>query len=335
MRPRTSSILTCPAAVPARTRDDTCNIGIVRGLPILDRYYNGICMVDSRTSPVVAVDGGGTRCRLAFDDGKSVIAAEAGSANVSTDFDGALDEILMGLERLAVRADLTLDALSRVPAFVGLAGVTGESISERLRTALPFVHVRIEDDRAAALRGALGRSDGVISHCGTGSFFAAQAGGTMRFAGGWGPVLGDEASAHFVGRAALSMTLKSIDGQCTVSPLAERLLEDYEGAAGIVRFAGSASPSEFGALAPLVTEFAMQGDVLGERVMRSGAQDIAAILSIIGWRKGHPICLTGGIGPHYAPYLPADMQAELIPPVGEPLAGALSLAAEFAREMAA
>ena len=292
-------------------------------------------MGDSRKSPVVAIDGGGTRCRLALDDGKSIIVAEAGSANVSTDFDGALDEISAGLERLAARAGLTLDALSTIPTFVGLAGVTGETMSERLRTALPFTHVRIEDDRAAALRGALGRSDGVIAHCGTGSFFAAQADGTMRFAGGWGPVLGDEASAHFVGKAALGMTLKSIDGRCAASPLAERLLADCKGAAGIVRFAGLASPSEFGALAPLVTEFAKQGDPLGEEVMRSGARDIAGILSLIGWSNGQPICLTGGIGPHYAPYLPAHMQADLTPPVDEPLAGALALAAEFAREMPA
>ncbi len=290
-------------------------------------------MNDSRRIPVVAIDGGGTRCRLAVADGKSIIAAETGSANVSTDFEGALSEISAGLDSLAERAGLTSDALSRIPAFVGLAGVTGKTISERLCTALPFTHVRIEDDRAAALRGALGRADGVIAHCGTGSFFAAQSRGTMRFAGGWGPVLGDEASAHVVGKAALGMTLKCTDGQYAASPLAERLLADHEGTAGIVRFAGSASPSELGALAPLVTEFARQGDTLGEHVMRGAAREIAAVLAVMGWSKGQPICLTGGIGPHYAPYLPADMQADLATPVDEPLAGALSLAREFAQEI--
>ena len=186
-------------------------------------------MSELRKFPVIAIDGGGTQCRLALDDGKSIVAAETGSANVSTDFEGALSEISAGLDSLAERAGLTPESLSRIPAFVGLAGMTGETISKRLRTALPFTHVRIEDDRAAALRGALGEADGAIAHCGTGSFFAAQSQGTMRSAGGWGPVLGDEASAHFVGKAALSMTLKSIDGQCPASPLAERILTDCEG----------------------------------------------------------------------------------------------------------
>ena len=292
-------------------------------------------MSGSRKPPVIAIDGGGTKCRFALDDGKSIVAAESGPANVSTDLGSALNEISAGLDRLAERAGLNLEALSRIPAFVGLAGMTGETISERLRTALPFTHVRIEDDRAAALRGALGLNDGAIAHCGTGSFFAAQSQGAMRCAGGWGPVLGDEASAHFVGRAALSMALKSIDGQCPTSPLAERILTDYDGPAGIVRLAGSASPSEFGALAPLVTEFAQQGDVLAEHVMRAGAQDISAMLHVIGWSNGQPICLTGGIGACYAPYLPAEMQSDLTPPLDEPLAGALSLAGEFAQEIPA
>lgn len=292
-------------------------------------------MSGSRESPVIAIDGGGTQCRLALDDGKSIVTVEAGSANVSTDFDGALAEISAGLDSLAGRTGLKLESLSRIPAFVGLAGMTGEAISERLRTALPFAHVRIEDDRAAALRGALGLADGAIAHCGTGSFFAAQTQGTMRCAGGWGPVLGDEASAHFVGKAALSMTLKGIDMQHPTSALAERILGDCDGAAGIVRFAGSASPSEFGALAPLVTEFARQGDMLAEQVMRAGARDISAMLQVIGWRNGQPICLTGGIGACYAPYLPADMQSVLTPPLDEPLAGALALAAEFAQEIPA
>ncbi|MYK32530.1 MAG: ATPase, partial [Boseongicola sp. SB0670_bin_30] len=131
-------------------------------------------MNEPLVSPVIAIDGGGTQCRLALNDGKSIVAVETGSANVSTDFDGALNEISSGLGSLAERAGLKLESLSRIPAFVGLAGMTGEAVSERLRTALPFTHVRIEDDRAAALRGALGRADGAIAHCGTGSFFAAQ-----------------------------------------------------------------------------------------------------------------------------------------------------------------
>ena len=43
-----------------------------------------------------------------------------------------------------------------------------------------------------ALRGALGEKDGIVVHCGIGSFAASRIDGKSRFAGGWGPVLGDE-----------------------------------------------------------------------------------------------------------------------------------------------
>lgn len=289
-------------------------------------------MSDSSTYHVLAVDGGGTRCRLALAEGAAVTSVETGSANVSTDFDGGVREIRDGLTRLAARTGRAADDLARLPAFVGLAGVTGTAIADRLRAALPFTRVRILDDRPAALRGALGDADGVIAHCGTGSFYGARAGGQMRFAGGWGPVLGDEASAQWIGRLALGVTLETVDGRLPASPLSQRLLADLGDAPGIVRFAGQARPTDFGALAPLVTDHAAQGDRLARRVMQAGADEIARALPDIGWTPDQPICLTGGIGPQYAPYLPAAMQAVLTRPAGEPLSGAIALARDLARE---
>lgn len=289
-------------------------------------------MSDSFLSPVLAIDGGGTRCRLALAEGHGITTVETGSANVSTDFDGTVREIRNGLGHLADRTGHTVDELARLPAFVGLAGVTGTAIADRLRAALPFARVRILDDRPAALRGALGGADGAIAHCGTGSFYGGQSGARMRFAGGWGPVLGDEASAQWIGRRALGVTLETVDGRLAPSPLAQRLLADLDGAPGIVRFAGLARPTDFGALAPLVTDHAARGDRLARRVMQAGADEIARALPDIGWTPGQPICLTGGIGPHYAAFLPTAMQADLAAAAAEPLAGAVALARDLARE---
>lgn len=288
-------------------------------------------MSTAATSPVLAIDGGGTRCRVAFCDGGDVVSVETGSANVSTDFDAAVREIVAGIGGLTERLGLSVEAL---PAFVGLAGVTGPTIADRLRAALPFRRARIADDRPAALRGALGRRNGVIAHCGTGSFFAAQRDGAMRFAGGWGPVLGDEASAQWVGRAALRLTLESVDGRRDGTPLTQKLLADFGDPAGVVRFAGAARPADFGALAPLVTDHAAQGDAVAVEIMRLGASEIARALPHLGWSPGKAICLTGGIGPRYAAWLPEALHADLAAPEGEPLDGALSLARDFSAEIA-
>lgn len=291
-------------------------------------------MTRSLNPLVLAVDGGGTRCRVVAGDGDHLVEVETGPANVSSDFEGAVGQIIRGVGQLAKRLDCSPDDLWARPAFVGLAGVTGPVIADRLRQALPFRRIRIADDRPAAALGALGQRDGVLAHCGTGSFYAAQVNGTLRFSGGWGSVLGDEASAQWVARLALGMTLETVDGRRPPSPLADKLLSDFTDAAGIVRFAGTARPSDFGALAPLVTQHAAQGDALASDIMRRGADEIARALRHLGWRKDRVICLTGGIGPHYAPYLAEDMKGSIAKPEGTTLDGALALARQVEQEIA-
>lgn len=283
---------------------------------------------------IFAVDGGGTRCRVAACAGRQVTVLETGSANVSTDFEGAVHQIERGVQAHLDRLGVSAEQLQQAPAFVGLAGVTGERIAARLRAALPFRHVRVADDRLAAVRGVLGRRDGVIAHCGTGSFYAAQRGGEIRLAGGLGPVLGDEASAQWVGRAALRLTAEMLDGRRSPTPLGKLLEADFDGLAGIIHYASTAQPADFGTLAPLVTEFAAAGDAMAMAIMQQGADEITRGLRYIGWRAGLVTCLTGGIGPYYAAYLPKDLQASFAAASGEPMDGAISLAQDFAKEIA-
>ncbi|SMR82094.1 glucosamine kinase [Aliiroseovarius halocynthiae] len=285
------------------------------------------------SNPVVAIDGGGTRCRLALRNGIVDTIVETGSANVTTNFDAAIAEMTRGLTQLSAQSGWDMDALSQLPAYAGLAGVAGSDMADRVAQALPFARMRVQDDRPSALTGALGNQDGVVAHCGTGSFIAAQIDGNHRFAGGWGPVLGDPASAQWVGRRALTLTLDAVDGIREHSDLSRHFLETFKGSAGIVAFAAPARPVDFGALAPTITAYAEQGDALALQVMQDAVKVITDLLPVLGWTPDMALCLTGGIAPQYAPYLPARMQACIIPPAGEPLTGALLLAQSFAGEI--
>lgn len=287
-------------------------------------------MKQSPLTAILAIDGGGTRCRIALERAGEVIRVDSGPANVSSDFDGALAQIHLGLERLCATTGLPLAQLAALPAYVGLAGVVSADIAQRLQHHLPLTQSRITDDRPAALRGAIGNGEGAIAHCGTGSFLASQIKGARRIIGGWGQQLGDQASAQWLGRLALARTLDMVDGLAPASTLTTQLLARFSGSAEIVAFAAQASPMELGALARDVTHHASQGDALATDLMHQGARYIADTLPRIGWTPGHALCLTGGLAPQYRSYLPPEMQDALQPPQGDPLTGALALAREFA-----
>lgn len=293
---------------------------------------NGVTMIDPAEPSVLAIDGGGTRCRLAWATSDAVTSIETGPANVTTDFSGAVLQISEGLALLSKKTGVKSEDLTKAPAFVGLAGAVGHAMIDKLQAALSFRNARITDDRPAAVRGSLGTSDGAVAHCGTGSFLAAQTDGKMRFAGGWGPVLGDEASAQWVGRHALRIALECEDGLKAHSDMTRHLLSEHGGAAGVVQFARTASPTTFGLIAPRVTEMAEFNDVWALHVMQKGADYIAQSLMCLGWTTDWALCVTGGIGPHFLPYLPKDMQNAYTPPAGTPLEGAISLAQDFAYE---
>lgn len=291
-------------------------------------------METTSTYSTIAIDGGGTRCRLTLTYKGQSFFVETGSSNISSNFDLACREIMAGLQRLSEASGRSLEELSTLPSFLGLAGAVGEKICSRLSKALPLEHCLIQDDRSTALRGALGASDGAIAHCGTGSFLASQIHGHPRIIGGWGAVLGDEASAQWLGRRALSLALNTADKLLAASDLTEHLLDRFEDPAGIVEFAAQASPAAFGKLAPSIAEHAEQGDTLAIELMQSGAHYLATSLEKIGWKPGLTLCLTGGLGPQYAPYLPNAMQSCLTAPQGDPLEGAKQLAQEYARQLA-
>ena len=155
----------------------------------------------------LAFDVGATHCRLALvtsSDYQSVVTA---GANASSDIDCASQAIISAVDELASKASLARSELACLPAYLGVAGVIAPGVADALKKRLPFERVKIEEDRLNALRGALGTSDGFVVHCGTGSFFAKQRNAMASFAGGWGPVLDDIASANWVGVQALQATL--------------------------------------------------------------------------------------------------------------------------------
>jgi N-acetylglucosamine kinase len=80
------------------------------------------------------------------------------------------------------------------------------------------------NDVEVAYDGAFPGADGVLMLAGTGSMAWMKLGGNSARIGGWGDAFGDEGSAFWIGREALSVASQQLDGRRDGSSFAEGIL---------------------------------------------------------------------------------------------------------------
>lgn len=290
-------------------------------------------MKSESDSYIIGVDGGGSTCRVAIAraDGTVIGSANGAAANPATSLSETVRTLLATIERARADAGIGTAQVAAAHAHFGLAGAINGEIAAQVASAMPIRSIRVTDDRPTNMAGALGRENGYLAAIGTGSFIGAQAGGAQRFIGGWGFELGDEASGARLGRQVLAALLRWQDGLCAESRLLTETLAGFgNDPSAVVLFGNEASPLDFAEFAPRVVAAALEGDVAGERIMRQGAGYIQTALQTLGHQKGAPLCLIGGLGPHYAAFLEPRFTRNMLAPAGTALDGALMLATEMA-----
>lgn len=287
---------------------------------------------------IVAIDGGGSGCRVAIARGDGVVLARAsgGPANVATNAEQAIANMMGAIRAAASQASLEDDRLRKVVAHAGLAGVMKDDDASGVAERLPFDCCTVTDDRETTVWGALGPNDGAVIAVGTGSFVGVRRNEAVRYFGGWGFQIGDQASGAWLGRTLLERTLLSKDGLEQESDLTKAIMTRFgDLAADIVAYARQLDPRDFAALAPLVVDAAKSGDVTGLALMRLGASYLNAALKTAGISSDEVVCLTGGLGPHYSEYLDAEYRDRSRPPEGSALEGAIQLARKKLEDMEA
>ena len=286
-------------------------------------------MESPQTPCLIGVDGGGTSCRVALLAFDRRFDACLGPANAATDLSLAIATVREGIDKVAAQAGLTREAMAAARIHVALAGIKSAEDETAVARAIGHAHMRVSEDQISTLCGALGAGDGCVVALGTGSFLARQSGGRRRFIGGWGLDLGDEASGAWLGRGLLATTLRVLDGVEKGSPLVDKIVAQHGHAAGIVGFVAGAGPAELGELAPVIVKYAKEGDLVAGNLMRRGAEYVAGGLAALGHRRGEPVCLTGGLKDAYPTWLAREIRADLRPPLGDALDGALFLAGKI------
>jgi glucosamine kinase len=267
----------------------------------------------------IGVDGGGTSCRAALVHGARRFDVTGGPANANTDFDATVAMIDGLLAGLADQAGLSRDDLRQMPGHFGLAGVMSPDMGRAVAAALRLPRVTVTDDHPTTIVGALADADGAVAAIGTGSFLGRQSAGQTRSIGGWGYRIGDQASGAWLGRRALEQILLVQDGIAPRGPLTHAIAAHDFGPGGIVSFSFRATPADYAQFAPAIVA---SDDPFATALICEGAAYIRAGITALGWREGETLCLRGGLGAAYAPYIGVPVTSAR----GTALDGALILA---------
>jgi N-acetylglucosamine kinase-like BadF-type ATPase len=233
----------------------------------------------------LGIDGGGTKTEcVVADEHQALGRGLSGTAKRSrVSEDDARQNLRAAIEQACSGAGIPSSQLAR--SCYGLSGAADPHAAENARRLLASLvggEVEIATDVAIALEAAFPGDSGAIVIAGTGSIaYGRNERGEVVRAGGWGPLVSDEGSGEWIGRAAVAFALRAHDAGETTSFLPAIMntwhLATYE---DVVRFVGSQPPPDFAALFPHVAEHAERDD-LARGILLRAAGELAEICHIV------------------------------------------------------
>ncbi len=300
----------------------------------------------------LGIDGGGTKTTCAVGDESNLLAtATAGPSNIVRVGETKTRESLQqSVRQSCAAAGIAPEQVAHT--CVGGSGAARPELAAVVRSILAEIlltPIDVVGDMQIALEAAFDTGPGVIVIAGTGSiaYGRNRQGKTLR-AGGWGFAIGDEGSAHWIGRAAVNAVLRDADQreeQLVPSPLAAALFKGWgvTSVTDLARAGNSIPPPDFAALFPAV---AASKDDLAAQVLAGAGRELAKVAEVVIRRlfaedrtTPVPVAMTGGVFRHapavrevfYNELRRLDPRAEVHAQVVEPVEGALRMARRAAR----
>src|SRR5213079_2015369 len=194
-------------------------------------------MLPRRLAPlrklVVGVDGGGTRTRAVILSGDHILGeGTAGPSNpLRVGIANAGAALREAIDKACAAALIHRDDI--VAGGIGLAGVRRKDIRTRMREVLieglGIKNIELTTDGDIALYGATDGTPGIVVISGTGSICSGvNRQGKHVFAGGWGPVAGDEGSGSWIARRGLQGVAQASDERGPKTALTRAACEYFQ-----------------------------------------------------------------------------------------------------------
>jgi glucosamine kinase len=299
----------------------------------------------------LGIDGGGTKTTCALgDESQTLAAATAGPSNiVRVGESQARESLQQSVRQACAAAGVSPEQITRT--CIGAAGAARPEIAEAVCRALAEIlpiTIDVVSDMQTAIEAAFDAGPGVIVNAGTGSFaYGRDRNGQTSRAGGLGFAIGDEGSAHWIGRIAVAQVLRAADraasdkrSECERSPFALALMKAWSviSLSDLARVANSIPPADFAALLPAV---AGSHDEIALEVLSRAGFELAELAAVITHRifpsgdtQPVPVAMTGSVFRHvnrtredfYNELRRLDPRVDVDPQIVEPVEGALRLA---------
>lgn len=278
----------------------------------------------------LGVDAGGTasKSRLTDGQGKVLGAGKAGPANTRIGIDVLHSTLLDVCMQATTAAGLSETEIASIRCGMGIAGINRMGMKSQIQAlSFPFANVQLTSDAMIANLGAHMGGDGAILILGTGSVGLVKRGEDSFSIGGYGFPISDEGSGAALGLSAIRHALRALDGRTRPTPLSQAITKQFDHAIPrVIAWMDDAAPGDYASFAPLVMDYADNGDEIALSIVRDAALHIERFIETI-ISRGAPRCvLMGGLAERIKPWLRVRIVAQLQDAMGDALDGALILA---------
>jgi len=265
-----------------------------------------LCQNENAMSFILGIDGGGSKCTAAVSDGRTLLGSHtAGGCNLNAVSDesarSALAEAVGG-----VLSSTGISATSVTSVCAGVAGAAAPEVAAKitgfLAELLPCASVHVVPDAAITLEAAFPGGPGVVCISGASSVaFGRNERGECARAGGWGCMVSDEGSRHWIGQRAVSQCLRALD-MGRSSRLIAGIMEHWRIVTRehLVQQCHRAQVPDFSDLFPVVLSAAESGDPLATEILSAAGTELARIAQVVLrrlWVSRGPVevTITGGV----------------------------------------
>jgi glucosamine kinase len=282
------------------------------------------------TALYIGVDAGGSHCRARLTDasGKILGIGQAGPANTRIGLEPLYERLMETCMAAVAEAGLGVTDVSRIHAGMGIAGINRMGMKQKLKEkSFPFASLSLTSDAVIANLGAHMGADGATLIIGTGSVGIIKLGEDSLSIGGYGFPISDEGSGAALGLSAIRHALRALDGRTRPTSLSHEITKQFDHiTARVVAWMDDATPTNYASFAPLVMDYAENGDEIALSIVRDGALHVERFIETI-FAKGAPrCCMVGGLAARMKPWLRARIASQISDPMGDALDGALLLA---------